>query len=143
MFPTLLRNFDRASMRYGVEIRMPFLDWRLVEYTLNLPVSSLLNEGYTKKILRESMVGIMPDSVRLRKTKIGLNIPMQEWFISVLKNYILQEVHSCSFQSSSLWNGKKIEKFVDSRMENGWSLEDCCLFWPYLNAHILNKDLHD
>ena len=37
VLPTILRNFDRVSMAHGIEVRMPFMDWRLVTYTMALP----------------------------------------------------------------------------------------------------------
>lgn len=47
VLPTILRNFDRLSMAHGVEVRMPFMDWRLVTYTMALPESSKSADGYT------------------------------------------------------------------------------------------------
>ena len=40
VLPTILRNFDRLSMAHGIEVRMPFMDWRLVTYTMALPEAS-------------------------------------------------------------------------------------------------------
>ena len=50
--PTLLRNYDRYSMSSGVEIRMPFMDHRLVTYTFSLPWTSKVGGTYTKRIMR-------------------------------------------------------------------------------------------
>ena len=52
MLPTLLCNFDRASMTHGIEVRMPFMDWRLVTYSFALPETSKIGGGYTKRVLR-------------------------------------------------------------------------------------------
>jgi asparagine synthase (glutamine-hydrolysing) len=80
ILPTLLRNYDRYSMASGVEVRMPFLDHRIVSFCFSLPWTSKLGGGYTKRILRDAMKGIVPDKVRLRKDKFGWNAPLQEWF---------------------------------------------------------------
>ena len=45
VLPTILRNFDRLSMAHGIEVRMPFLDWRLVTYTVALPEHSKYADG--------------------------------------------------------------------------------------------------
>jgi asparagine synthase (glutamine-hydrolysing) len=138
--PTILRNFDRASMGSGVEIRMPFMDWRLVSFVFHLPIRSKLGDGFTKRILRDTMKDIMPESIRTRKTKIGLNAPMIEWFSHELREYILEEVNSKEFLESEIWNGPLIKEFVDIKMDtNSWTWDDCTRFWPYLNAHILMK----
>lgn len=67
----ILRTFDYASMAHGVEARTPFLDWRLVTYLFSLPSDSKLKHGFTKRILRQAMANKLPDSVRLKKAKIG------------------------------------------------------------------------
>jgi asparagine synthase (glutamine-hydrolysing) len=83
--PTLLRNYDRYSMASGVEIRMPFMDWRLVCYTFSLPWKSKLGGGYTKRIARDAMRGIAPDTVIRRRDKIGWNAPLHEWLRGPLR----------------------------------------------------------
>lgn len=79
--PTLLRNYDRYSMASGVEVRMPFMDWRLVCFAFSLPWTSKisLEDGLTKRIQRDSLCSMIPDSVRKRKDKIGWNAPLQNW----------------------------------------------------------------
>jgi asparagine synthase (glutamine-hydrolysing) len=77
--PALLRYEDRNSMAFSVEARTPFLDYRLVERALALPSSDLVRDGWTKAILRESMAGIIPDCVRLRRDKLGFATPEARW----------------------------------------------------------------
>jgi len=68
----LLRYADRNSMHSSIESRVPFLNKKLVEFTLSLPENYLLsNGGETKHILRKSLEGIVPDSILNRKDKIG------------------------------------------------------------------------
>ena len=61
VLPTILRNFDRLSMAHGVEVRMPFMDWRLVTYTMALPDASKSSNSYTKMVARQAMAGRMPE----------------------------------------------------------------------------------
>jgi asparagine synthase (glutamine-hydrolysing) len=77
--PALLRYEDRNSMAFSVEARTPFLDFRLVERALALPASSLVRDGWTKAILRDSMKGVLPDCVRLRRDKLGFATPEARW----------------------------------------------------------------
>lgn len=136
--PTLLRNWDRASMRHGVEIRMPFLDWRLVTFVLSLSESSKIGEGYSKKIVRDAMKGMMPDSIRLRKNKIGINAPLDEWFNGAMTGFLLDAVNTHSFLKSDIWNGPLIRDFVEKMTrERKWTQKDAMNVWPYLNAWIL------
>lgn len=104
ILPTLLRNYDRYSMTNGVEIRMPFMDYRLVSYAFSLPWESKVKNGYSKSIIRDAMKGIVTDEVRLRKTKIGFNTPIVDWIKGGWKEYLLDVIHSTDFNQSSVIN---------------------------------------
>jgi asparagine synthase (glutamine-hydrolysing) len=60
---------DRNSAPFGIEVRHPFLDRRLVEYVLALPGEQLFRVGSSKNLLRRSMSGILPERIRLRANK--------------------------------------------------------------------------
>jgi len=77
--PMLLRFEDRDSMAHSVESRTPFLDFRLVEYVQALPSEFKLSQGVTKRVLRESMREILPESVRLRIDKLAFATPEELW----------------------------------------------------------------
>ncbi len=77
--PALLRYEDRNSMSFSVEARTPFLDVRLVERALALPAEDLVRDGWTKAILRDAMAGIVPETVRLRRDKLGFATPERRW----------------------------------------------------------------
>nr|WP_244645793.1 asparagine synthase (glutamine-hydrolyzing) [Bradyrhizobium campsiandrae] len=77
--PMLLRFEDKNSMRFGVETRLPFLDYRFVEFSLNLPTRLKLNKGWAKWPLRVAMEDLLPASISWRKDKIGFAAPDQLW----------------------------------------------------------------
>lgn len=77
--PALLRYEDRNSMAFGIETRLPFLDYRMVELCLSLPFQLKVHAGWTKWILRRAMVGIVPGSIIGRKDKIGFEAPQTMW----------------------------------------------------------------
>ena len=77
--PRLLRYEDRNSMAHGIEARVPFLDFKLVDYCFHLGDEWKINDGRTKHILRESMKGILPEKIRQRKDKIGFWTPHKLW----------------------------------------------------------------
>lgn len=138
VLPTLLRNYDRVSMQSGVEIRMPFMDWRIATLAFSLPESAKLGMGFTKRILRDGIAGLIPESVRRRTLKIGWNAPMHEWFANELREWVVDEVSSQSFLESPVWNGPAIRDFVLERArKRKWTFADCSRVWPYLNAQIL------
>ncbi|MGY4472618.1 asparagine synthase (glutamine-hydrolyzing) [Bradyrhizobium sp. USDA 3364] len=77
--PMLLRFEDKNSMRFGVETRLPFLDYRFVEFALALPTRIKLNKGWAKWPLRMAMNDVLPSRISWRKDKIGFAAPDQLW----------------------------------------------------------------
>ena len=67
--PSLLRFDDRNSMAFSIESRVPFLDYRLIEFCCALPADQKIRDGVTKFVLRQAMAGIIPEAVRQRHEK--------------------------------------------------------------------------
>ncbi|MDN7023948.1 asparagine synthase (glutamine-hydrolyzing) [Methanoculleus sp. FWC-SCC1] len=77
--PSLLHWEDRNSMAHSVESRVPFLDYRLVEFIMGLPEEYRIDAGVTKRVLREAMKGILPENVRMRMDKMGFYTAEEHW----------------------------------------------------------------
>jgi asparagine synthase (glutamine-hydrolysing) len=88
----LLKWEDRNSMRFSIEARVPFLDYRLVEKTLATASGLIIKNGMTKHILRESMIGILPEKIRKRKDKTGFDTPQDNWFREHAWNYLVSDI---------------------------------------------------
>jgi len=131
--PWILRNFDYCSMAHGVEIRSPFMDHRIVTFLFSLGDNIKANSGYTKYILREAMKNMLPNSIRLRKSKIGFANPLNELVKKDLKPYILDNVRSSAFLQSPIWNGKTIKKSIESSYKDH-NYSDVVASWSYINA---------
>jgi asparagine synthase (glutamine-hydrolysing) len=76
--PFQLHSEDRNSMLFSIESRLPFLDYRLVEFCLSLPEEYKLREGYQKKILRDAIPSL-PKEIKERKDKMGFVSPDEIW----------------------------------------------------------------
>ena len=125
LLPAILRNFDRCSMAHGIEVRMPFMDWRLVTFAHALPASSKLGGGYTKRILRDAMAGLMPDRVRLRRFKIGFNSPMVEWYNGGLAPLITSLVQHPLWLDSPHWDGPALrDRVLAKTSARAWTMAD-------------------
>jgi len=88
--PFLTHYEDRMSMAWSREIRLPFLDYRLMELFVNLPVDRKLTGGWTKYILREAMEQMLPPKINWRKDKQGFVNPQEEWLKNELKSEVLK-----------------------------------------------------
>lgn len=64
---TLLDRMDRTSMRSGLEARVPFADYRIVDYVFNVPWEYKYQENQEKHLLRHACRGIVPDEILFRK----------------------------------------------------------------------------
>ncbi len=79
LLPSLLRYEDRNSMAFSIETRLPFLDYRLVEFTLSLPDDQRLDGTTSKAILRRALADRIPGSIRARQDKMGFETPVDVW----------------------------------------------------------------
>lgn len=133
--PTLLRNYDRYSMSSGVEIRMPFMDHRLVTYTFSLPWTSKVGGTYTKRIMRDALKGILPDSIRTRRDKIGWNAPLHEWLQGPLKSEIETIIVSHKFPQKVKEAWQNFQKKTNPNFSEGQKV------WALLMPELWKKAL--
>jgi asparagine synthase (glutamine-hydrolysing) len=75
----LLRYADRNAMYHGRELRLPFLDHKLVEFVFSLPASFKIHDGWTKWLLRNTMEQKLPKEIVWRRDKIGFEPPQKQW----------------------------------------------------------------
>lgn len=134
--PMVLRNFDRLSMAHGVEVRAPFMDWRLVCFSFALPSNRKIGNGYTKRILRDAMKGILPESIRTRTKKLGFPNLDEGWMSERGQGFISDGVHSEEFKRSPYWDGARIAMELDTAFK---AQDKNCIYtgWKYVQALYL------
>lgn len=123
---TLLRYGDRNSMAHSREVRLPFCDHRLAEFVFSLPPWYLMGEVQTKRLLRESMQGVLPETIRTRWNKQGFLPPQGAWF----KNGLLKEAKELFFDpefgQSALWNAtwwrRALKRMQDGEPRLAWTI---------------------
>lgn len=92
----LLRYADRNSMANSIEVRLPFLSHKIVEFLFTLPSHYKFNNGYTKFILREAIDGYLPNEIIWRKDKIGYEPPQKSWIESIeieFSSHIIKDIN--------------------------------------------------
>ncbi len=105
--PSLCHYEDRMSMAMSREIRLPFLDFRLIDLLIRAPDDFKLREGWTKYAFRRAMEHYLPPSITWRKDKQGFSNPQGEW----LKHELRKPVQD-AFSSESFLSRKQI---IDSK----------------------------
>lgn len=88
----LLVKVDRASMQSALEVRVPLLDHRIVEFALNIDKKLKLNNGIQKYLLKEILYDYVPNKL-FDRPKWGFSIPLEKWLKTELK-YLLEKYTS-------------------------------------------------
>ncbi|MFO7526776.1 MAG: asparagine synthase (glutamine-hydrolyzing) [Ignavibacteriaceae bacterium] len=127
--PQQLVRADKNAMAFSVECRFPFLDYRLVEYAINLPFEYKTKNGLTKYILREAIKDLLPTEVYNRKDKIGFAIPNNSLITNKVKKFFLDFLTSSS-DDDFLFLDKKVflEKYYSKNDESDWK------FWKTVSG---------
>ncbi|WP_292370354.1 asparagine synthase (glutamine-hydrolyzing) [Methanoregula sp. UBA64] len=118
--PALLHYEDRNSMAFSIESRVPYLDVRLVEYLAGLPLNQKIRNGVTKWSLRAAIVGLVPDSIRCRRDKMGFVTPEECWMKNELRDFMQGIFSSESFCFRPYWDAKAVKEDYDAFL-NGTS----------------------
>lgn len=128
--PHLLRYEDRNSMAFSVEARVPYLDYRLVQFAFSEASHWRIHQGWTKWILRKAMEGIVPDEIIWRKDKVGFDTPERSW---------LQMLKPCL---DELLMVEQLSEYLDAhKVKVLWatgsrSVTDDRLHWRWINLAI-------
>ena len=117
--PHLLKYEDRNSMANSIESRLPFLDYKLVELSLNTNNSLKIKDGWTKFILRKAAETILPKEIVWRKTKLGFNAPEKTW-TKEFENEMIKEIQQSEILNNFIDFKKLYFKNLDLRTK--WRL---------------------
>lgn len=132
--PALLRFEDRNSMAFSIESRVPFLDYRLIEFVFSLPSFFKIDKGVSKVILRESMKGVLPEEIRVRMDKMGFVTPQELWFKNELKPFVKEVVTSKEIGIRGFLNGKKVLETFNRQSAN--DRNNSFLLWRIVNLEL-------
>lgn len=133
--PLLLREEDKNSMAFSIETRLPFLDYRIVEFLFSLPPYFKVNNGLTKFILRESMKDILPEEIRLRRSKFGFSTPMDDWFRDqAMIDLVRKIIYSKNYEYFDYYKLLKLyQRHIEKKLNMGQTL------WKLVNLDLWFK----
>jgi len=107
---TLLHFEDRNSMAHSIESRVPFMDYRLVEFAFSLPPDYKIQKHQGKYIHREALKNIVPEEIMARKDKVGFLAPGENyWLRNELKPYFEKMINSYGFKNRDIYNHSLIK----------------------------------
>lgn len=137
--PQLLRYEDKNSMRWSIESRVPFLDYRLVELAMSLPSSYKIREGTTKYILRKALKGLVSDRILERKDKIGFATPDGDWLMAPDFADMEREIlNSDMFRSRKYWKQEEVVNLLDENLGSGtkFKKDHMDVLWRIINVEL-------
>jgi len=135
----LMYKVDIASMANSLEVRSPFLDYRVVEFGLSLPWRYKVGKGENKHILREIAREFVPREL-IDRPKMGFGIPRGSWLRNELRGMVNEVLLDGKFRSRGWFNQKEVEKVIKLHNE-GQELDH--LIWPMFTLQLwANHRLH-
>lgn len=108
----LMYKMDIASMRHGLEVRCPFLDYHLAEFAINLPVDLKIKNGTQKYILKKSLEKYLPKEL-IYRTKWGFAAPSEEWLKESHKYLIDRYLNKTFIDNQGIFNSAEINKLIE------------------------------
>jgi asparagine synthase (glutamine-hydrolysing) len=113
----LLFKVDMASMAHGLECRGPFLDHRVVEMALGLPVGRKIqpSAGRSKIVLKETFSELLPRSLQHRP-KMGFGVPIDRWFRGPLRDHLRDSLLDPRSRIAALIRGNVLERLIDEHV---------------------------
>ncbi len=130
---TFLEKVDKSTMAASIEVRVPFLDYDLVDFVMSLPASIKIQNGEKKYLLKKALRGVLPDQI-LDGPKTGFGVPYENWLKGPLYDFMNDKLRSDYIKQLGLFNYKLLDKRIKDHKENkvnyGFQL------WKMMNLSI-------
>jgi asparagine synthase (glutamine-hydrolysing) len=107
----MLVKSDMMSMKNSMEIRTPFLDFRVVELVNSLPDEYKIRGSGSKWLLREAFTKDLPDEI-LNRSKKGFEVPLETWLRGSLKDVVLQLLNPFKMNHHPMLNASGVEELL-------------------------------
>lgn len=111
----MLTKVDRSSMAASLEVRVPLLDHRVVEYTTKLPDSLKYRNGEGKYILRRLLSRYVPSNM-FERPKMGFGVPIDKWFRNELKDLLLDYLSPERLKKEGVFDQYLVEEKIKEHL---------------------------
>ncbi len=135
----MLNKVDRMSMANALEVRVPFLDYRFVEYVFKLRGNTKLGSRGGKVILLEAFKDMLPPSLH-RRPKWGFEMPIGAWLKHELRFLVDEYLRRDLIQRQGLFNYEMVLAMVDDHMrgrrDTSWQIWNLIVFQHWYDRYI-------
>ena len=115
----LLHVEDRTSMAWGLESRVPLLDYRLAELITSVPPVLKFRNGQLKYLFRQGVRNLVPREILERKDKMGFPVPLTRWFAGELREFVRDILLSKSSRERGLFEPLAVERALEKEQPFG------------------------
>lgn len=136
----LLIKADRMSMAASLELRVPFLDHRLLEFTAKMPSKYRLKGGEPKYIIKKAMRSYLSDNILYRK-KMGFPTPLAVMFQGELKDYVVDIIDSEKAHARGYFNPLEIRRLLKEHDDG--SADHHRILWQLLVLELWHREFID
>ena len=141
LLPSLLRFGDSISMAHSVESRLPFMDYRLVEFVFQLPFHLKSRGRWSKYILRASFEKELPDEIRLKVTKLGFNCPIVKWLSDHVDDTLVPLLTGPRARERGLCDYDRLKELVTDVRNGQW--KSARLVFRYIGMELWFQEYVD
>ena len=135
---TLLHYGDAISMAHSIESRLPFLDYRLVEFVFKLPGQYKIRDGRRKALLIEAARGLVPDNIIDNPVKRGFVVPIREWFRDRPEDAVYPVLFDGRCRQRGLFEPKALRDAVRRHVDGTVDLSNQIFRWLTLELWCRN-----
>jgi asparagine synthase (glutamine-hydrolysing) len=128
-------------MAFSLESRVPFLDYRIVEFCLGLPVDAKIRGGETKLILRRALGDLLPPEVLARRDKKGYPTPAARWFRGVARDWAREILLDDRTRNRHVLDPAAVERRLAEHAEG--SRDHSWQIWRWLTVELWFRQLVD
>jgi asparagine synthase (glutamine-hydrolysing) len=118
MHDVLLRDTDQMSMAHALEVRVPLLDHKLAEYVAALPDAVKQSNGVPKRLLVESLGGLLPNEI-VNRPKQGFTLPFDPWMRGALRPFCEERLGDRGLAGRGLFRGSEVQRLWKSFLSGG------------------------
>jgi asparagine synthase (glutamine-hydrolysing) len=139
----ILEYTDKMSMAVSLEVRVPYLDPRVVEHSLTFPFRNKLRAGKSKAILKEAFADLLP-AENSKAPKKGFNFPLAIWMRDYLDQYFDRRMSREEVERQAIFNWDYIkllrEQHLQGKADNSYPLFSIVMFDVWYRKYILNQE---
>ncbi|KTC95675.1 asparagine synthase (glutamine-hydrolyzing) [Legionella erythra] len=137
LLPSLLHVEDRVSMAHGLEARVPFLYYPLIEFAATVPANVKFADGRMKHMLKQTFANVLPKQILNRKDKMGFPVPLNEWIRGDLKEFVFDILHTGLSRKDNFIDYQRIINTIDDSGKFSRKV------WGFLCYEMWHQVFHD